>query len=117
MSGDEKAEVIEVRVKAHAGIRARCSKCRRPSPGYDQLPERRWLFVPLWGISVWVVYAPRRGGWRGAGGGGGGRAAEAGGGEGGRARRAGDPGGGGHLRVGASGAWTPRPDARRRGGG
>ena len=60
MSGDEKAEVIEVRVKAHAGIRARCSKCRRPSPGYDQLPERRWLFVPLWGIPVWFVYAPRR---------------------------------------------------------
>lgn len=60
MSGDEKAEVIEVRVKAHAGIRARCSKCQRPSPGYDQLPERRWLFVPLWGIPVWFVYAPRR---------------------------------------------------------
>jgi transposase len=51
---------IEVRVAAHAGIRGRCSQCRRPSPGYDRLAERRWLFVPLWGIPVWFVYAPRR---------------------------------------------------------
>jgi transposase len=28
--------------------------------GYDRLPERRWLFVPLWGIPVWLIYAPRR---------------------------------------------------------
>ena len=25
-------------------------ECRRPAPGYDRLPERRWLFVPLWGM-------------------------------------------------------------------
>jgi transposase len=24
------------------------------------LPERRWLFVPLWGIPTWFCYAPRR---------------------------------------------------------
>lgn len=51
---------IEVQVKAHGGRRGRCSQCRRPSPGYDRLDERRWQFVPLWGIAVWFVYAPRR---------------------------------------------------------
>jgi transposase len=32
----------------------------KPCPGYDQLPERRWLFVPLWGIIVHFFYRPRR---------------------------------------------------------
>jgi hypothetical protein len=43
------AERIEITVAAHGGIRARCSLCQKPAPGYDRLPERRWLFVPLWG--------------------------------------------------------------------
>jgi transposase len=58
--GDKTSQAIEVRVAAHAGIRGRCSQCRRSSPGYDRLAERRWLFVPLWGIPVWFLYAPRR---------------------------------------------------------
>jgi len=29
-------------------------------PGYDQLPERSWLFVPLWGIVCHFFYPPRR---------------------------------------------------------
>ena len=51
---------IEVQVEAHGGRRGRCSQCRQPSPGYDRLDERRWQFVPPWGIAVWFVYAPRR---------------------------------------------------------
>jgi transposase len=51
---------IEVLVEAHTGRRGRCSECQRACPGYDRLPERRWQFVPLWGIPVWFVYAPRR---------------------------------------------------------
>ena len=51
---------IEVQVEAHAGRRGRCSQCRQPAPGYDRLPERPWQFVPLWGIPVWFLYAPRR---------------------------------------------------------
>jgi len=51
---------IEVRLQAHRGIRAKCSECRRPAPGYDRLPERWWLFVPLWGIKTYFLYAPRR---------------------------------------------------------
>jgi len=41
-------------------MRGRCSACRRPAPGYDRLSERKWLFVPLWGIPTWFRYAPRR---------------------------------------------------------
>jgi transposase len=55
-----KAESIEIRLAAHAGIQGRCSECRRLAPGYDRLPERGWLFVPLWGIETWFRYAPRR---------------------------------------------------------
>jgi transposase len=51
---------IEARIEPHGGRRARCSECRRPAPGYDRLPERWWLFVPLWGVVTWFLYAPRR---------------------------------------------------------
>jgi transposase len=54
------AVVIEISLQPHGGIRGRCSQCRRPAPGYDRLPERRWQFVPLWGIATWFRYAPRR---------------------------------------------------------
>jgi transposase len=60
MLGKGKGEAIEVRIVAHAQMRGRCSQCRKPAPGYDRLPERGWQFVPLWGIPVWFVYAPRR---------------------------------------------------------
>lgn len=51
---------IEIRIEPHRGIRGRCSRCRRPAPGYDRLEERRWLFVPLWGIETYFYYRPRR---------------------------------------------------------
>ena len=37
-----------------------CSRCGSKGPGYDTLKERRWKHVPLWGIPVSLVYAPRR---------------------------------------------------------
>jgi transposase len=50
---------IEVRIEPHRGLRGKCSQCRQPAPGYDRLPERWWLFVPLWGIVTWfLVRAP-----------------------------------------------------------
>jgi transposase len=55
-----KPESIEILVEPHAGIRGRCSRCLRPAPGYDRLRQRRWLFVPLWGIPTYFCYAPRR---------------------------------------------------------
>lgn len=53
-------ERIEIRVRALAGMNRRCSRCRRGAAGYDQLEERGWQHVPLWGIEVWFRYAPRR---------------------------------------------------------
>jgi transposase len=57
---EQQPELIEIRIEPHGGIRGRCSRCQRPAPGYDRLPERRWLFVPLWGIATYFCYAPRR---------------------------------------------------------
>ena len=57
---DGQPELIEITVAPHGGIRGRCSQCQQPAPGYDRLPERRWSFVPLWGIPSCFRYAPRR---------------------------------------------------------
>ena len=51
---------LEVRVRPRRGTRATCSQCRRPAPGYDTRPPRRFDFVPLWHIPVVLVYAMRR---------------------------------------------------------
>jgi transposase len=51
---------LEVTVESHQGRRGECSECRGAAPGYDHLPERWWLFVPVWGIVTWFRYAPRR---------------------------------------------------------
>jgi len=51
---------LEVGVQPRMGSRAICSGCRRPGPGYDRLPERKFEFVPLWQIAVFFVYAMRR---------------------------------------------------------
>jgi transposase len=51
---------LEVAMEARKNGRAICSGCGRPGPGYDRLPERRFEFVPLWGIAVCFVYALRR---------------------------------------------------------
>ena len=60
MLGQGAALWIEIELAAHAASDGRCAQCRRPAPGYDHLTERRWLFVPLWGIRTWFRYAPRR---------------------------------------------------------
>ena len=51
---------LEVEVAERANGRARCSGCGGRRPGYDRLAARRFEFVPLWGIPVFLVYAPRR---------------------------------------------------------
>jgi transposase len=51
---------IDIQLAPHAGIRARCSICQQPMPGDDWLEERRWRFVPLWGIKTYFIYTPRR---------------------------------------------------------
>ena len=51
---------IEIIVQPHKSMRGKCSVCLKPCPGYDPLPERQWLFPPLWGLAVWFLYCPRR---------------------------------------------------------
>jgi transposase len=51
---------LEVTSGPHAGRPARCSHCRQPAPGYDHLPARAWLFVPLWGLVTHFIYPARR---------------------------------------------------------
>jgi transposase len=51
---------IEVELHARKNGRAICSGCGRPGPGYDRLPQRRFEFVPLWGMPVFFLYALRR---------------------------------------------------------
>jgi transposase len=57
---DGVAKQVEISIEPHEAIPAKCSRCLRPAPGYDRLPERSWLFPPLWGLSAWFVYAARR---------------------------------------------------------
>ena len=57
-SADKKS--IEVAVRPRRGSAAICSRCHLPAPGYDQLAERRFEFIPLWGFLVFLLYAMRR---------------------------------------------------------
>jgi hypothetical protein len=44
-SSDNKS--IEISMRPRKGSASICSRCHRPAPGYDQLPERRFEFIPL----------------------------------------------------------------------
>ena len=59
-TGPKSAPQLEVEVVERANGKPICFECRFPRPGYDRLPKRRFEFVPLWGIKVFLVYAPRR---------------------------------------------------------
>jgi transposase len=51
---------LDVEIRFRQGSRPVCSKCGQPGPGYDRLSERRFEFVPLWGLTVFFLYALRR---------------------------------------------------------
>jgi transposase len=51
---------LDVIIAPRANGRPVCSGCGKRRPGYDRLPARRFQFVPLWGIAVFLVYALRR---------------------------------------------------------
>jgi transposase len=51
---------IDVDLAPDPRHKRRCSCCRRPGRVHDTLPARRWHFVPLWNIPVFLHYAPRR---------------------------------------------------------
>ena len=51
---------IEVVLRPRKGPAAVCSRCHLPTPGYEQLAERRFEFIPLWAFFVFLPYAMRR---------------------------------------------------------
>lgn len=51
---------LEITMVPRANGRPMCSGCGAKGPGYDHLAERRYQFVPLWGIAVVFLYTPRR---------------------------------------------------------
>lgn len=57
-SSDHKS--IEIAVRPRQGSRAVCSRCHQLAPGYDQLAERRFEFIPFWGFLVFLLYSMRR---------------------------------------------------------
>jgi transposase len=51
---------IAVAVRPRKGSAAVCSRCHRTATGYDQLPERRFEFIPFRGFLVFLLYSMRR---------------------------------------------------------
>jgi len=57
---DEATQTIEIEVRPRRGSKPRCSGCGQPATGYDQLAERRFEFIPVWGFAVLLLYRMRR---------------------------------------------------------
>jgi len=53
-------DVIVIDVVPRKRSKAKCSICEKYSPTYDHLKERRFKFIPLWGLKVEFRYQPRR---------------------------------------------------------
>jgi transposase len=51
---------LEISIRARKGSQAICSGCGRRGGTYDTRPARRFEFIPLWGILVFLVYPMRR---------------------------------------------------------
>ncbi|MBV8282324.1 MAG: hypothetical protein JO347_09720 [Candidatus Eremiobacteraeota bacterium] len=51
---------IEATITERRGSQGTCGKCGEKGPCYDHLPQRRFLFVPLWALTVVLLYCPRR---------------------------------------------------------
>jgi transposase len=58
LAGEEAA--LAIPIQPHERNRPVCSGCGRKASIYDHLPERRFEFIPFWGILVYFVYAMRR---------------------------------------------------------
>ena len=52
--------VLVVQMEPRKNSRVFCSGCGRPGPVYDRLEPRRFEFVPLWGILVFLAFRMRR---------------------------------------------------------
>lgn len=57
---DTESLALVITLRLQAGNKPICSKYGEKRPGYDTLKARSFTFVPLWGILVTFLYAPRR---------------------------------------------------------
>jgi hypothetical protein len=53
-------KTIKVAVRPRQGAAAICSGCQKPAPGYDQVPQRRFEFIPFWGLLFLAVQPAAR---------------------------------------------------------
>jgi transposase len=51
---------LVVRIEPRRNSRPFCSGCGRRGPAHDRLGERRFEFIPVWGIAVFLAYRMRR---------------------------------------------------------
>ena len=51
---------IEVLVRPRANGKPICSGCGHKRPGYDTLAQRRYQFLDVWNLPVYLCYCPRR---------------------------------------------------------
>jgi transposase len=56
----EQSPRLLVRVEPRRRSKPICSGCNQKGPGYDRLEERRFEFIPIWGILVFFLYTMRR---------------------------------------------------------
>lgn len=57
---DRKNKIIIINLYPKESSKARCSKCEEKMPCYDKQSVREFLFVPLLGYRVKIIYQPRR---------------------------------------------------------
>jgi transposase len=51
---------IEIEILPRKNSSPECSRCGKSGVRYGTLPERRYQFVPLWGLPTFFIYRPRR---------------------------------------------------------
>jgi transposase len=51
---------VMVRMQERKGSLGVCPHCQKHRPGYDRQAERKWLFLPILGFMLTLLYAPRR---------------------------------------------------------
>ena len=59
-SKGKKGAEMEIVVMPRRNSKPKCSGCGKKRSGYDRLKVRRYEYVPLWAIPVFMVYALRR---------------------------------------------------------
>lgn len=60
MSESPTGKTVTIEIRPRRRSRANCSGCGQKRPGFDTQPARLYQFVPLWGMVVLFLYAPRR---------------------------------------------------------